>query len=178
MKKKFLLPILLAITMVALSGCFLTDKVKDKVSQEVGEKVTEKVLESATGTDIDLENNSATVNSNGNVVSYGEQELPNGFPSDIPVYQPSTIIFSSSTTDGDYSVSLEIKDTYANVAAYYDAKTKSNNWTVDYSSNYNSGGTRMTMMNLSKDNQLLDITITEIDANTVSVGLIAGKKSE
>jgi len=178
MSKKILLPILLVVAMVALSGCFLTDKIKDKVSNEVGEKVTEKVLESATGTDIDLETNSATVNSNGNVISYGTQELPDGFPSNIPVYQPSTIVFSSSTTDGDYSVSLEVKDTYANVVAYYDTNIKSNNWTVDYSSNYNSDGTRMTMMNLSKNNELLDITITETDASTVSVGLIAGKKSE
>lgn len=178
MMKKILLPILLVACMVVLSGCSLTDKITEKVSNEVGKQVTEKVLESATGSDIDITNNTATVNSNGNVVSYGDQELPSSFPSDIPVYQPSTIIFSSASTDGVFNVSLEVKDSYTNVTSYYDTHVKSENWTTDYSSNYNSGGTRMTMMNLSKDNRTLDITITETDATTVGVGIITGRKTE
>jgi hypothetical protein len=179
MRKKFLLPVLLAVIALALSGCFLTDKLKDKVSQEVGEKITEKAIESATGADIDLETNSATISTNEGSLSFGEQDLPENFPSDVPVYEPSSIVFSTTTSEGSYSVSLEINADYDSVVEYYTAQAKNNNWTEDYTSNYNSEGSRMAIMNYSKDSgRYLDVSVTETEANKINVGLIVGRQSE
>ncbi len=76
--------------------------------------------------------------SNGNVSVQGKDgesatfgtnaKLPEGFPSDVPIYEPSDIIASATTKKDSYTVSLLTRDDVSKVSSFYDSKLPSNGW--------------------------------------------------
>ncbi len=55
--------------------------------------------------------------------------LPSGFPSDAPIYPGSKVGFSSSS-NGEYSVTLTANAKVADIMAFYKSKLPSNGWTI------------------------------------------------
>jgi Domain of unknown function (DUF4190) len=56
----------------------------------------------------------------------GSVSIPSGFPSDVPIYKPSDVIYY--IIDGGYSVELLSTDSEAKVSDYYSKQLASNGW--------------------------------------------------
>jgi|GEM_PF-992260 len=84
---------------------------------------------------LDTKNGSISVTGkDGETASIGKSiSIPSGFPSDVPIYKPSDVIFATSSKN-DYNVSLLTSDTEAQVSDYYTKQLASNGW-VSKSSN-------------------------------------------
>lgn len=81
------------------------------------------------GLDINTQEKTVTVNKNGESVSVGENaKLPDGFPSDVPIYEPSDVIASLSTGKDSYSASLVSNDSVSKISEYYTSELSKNGW--------------------------------------------------
>ena len=81
------------------------------------------------GLDINTQEKTVTVNKDGESVSVGENaKLPDGFPSDVPIYEPSDVIASLSTGKDSYSASLISNDSVSKISDYYASELSKNGW--------------------------------------------------
>ncbi|MFA6028202.1 MAG: hypothetical protein WC752_04725 [Patescibacteria group bacterium] len=169
---------------VSFTGCFLTDKIKDQVSDKIGEEIGEKIVSSATNSDVEVDNNKVTINTNEGTMQWGEDvSLPSNFPEDVPVYENASVTASSTTNDDSFYVTLTAIDTYANVKAYYDDAIKAEGWTIDSSSSYSSSGQSSTYI-ASKDNRQLTVGLYEYPGEndtyqiTIAIDVITNSTEE
>jgi hypothetical protein len=90
----------------------------------------------------------------GNTGSFGNSvSLPSGFPSDVPIYKPSTIRLAVKAKDGAYNVTFTTKDDVNKVNSWYETELKKQGWTESGSGGFSFGvGTTQT---LTKGNQEL-----------------------
>ncbi len=80
---------------------------------------------------VNVNNGSVNVTGkNGESLSVGNAKIPDGFPSDVPIYKPSDIILSLKTKEG-YNVTLATNDSSQQVADFYQSQMSSNGWTKD-----------------------------------------------
>jgi hypothetical protein len=88
------------------------------------------------GLNINPQNGSVNVQGkNGESLSLGNAKLPDGFPSDVPIYKPSDTVLSLKTKDG-YNVTLATSDAAQKVLDFYKAQLASNGWTADENSQF------------------------------------------
>lgn len=92
-----------------------------------GDKLTEAIVENISGENVDInsEDGSFSVKSDDGSFTYGTEELPEGFPSNIPLYegQKLTSSYRSSTDSGNtWSVTAETNDSVDKVDDYFDEK--------------------------------------------------------
>lgn len=81
------------------------------------------------GLNINTKDKTVTVNKDGESVSVGENaKLPDGFPSDVPIYEPSDVIASLSTGKDSYSASLVSNDSVTKISEYYTSELSKNGW--------------------------------------------------
>ena len=105
----------------------------------------------------------------------GNAGLPEGFPSDFPIY-PGGKISASSKTDGTYTVSFDTDDSKSKVEAYYSAKLASNGWTSGEGTSSNDFGTSSTTT-LKKDDSYVNVIVRESTQDTpTSASIIIYKK--
>ncbi len=72
--------------------------------------------------------------------TYGsDAAIPDGFPSDVPIYEPSTTVYATKTDDKHYSVALKTADTTDKVFAYYRDELTKQGWTSTHESSYTGG---------------------------------------
>ena len=144
---------------LVLSGCSLTDK----LTQKAGEKIGEKIIESATNSEIDIDNNQTTINTNEGSTQWGEDvQLPETFPEDIPIYEGAKIeSTSTSETDNSYYASLVTTDNFSDIKDFYKTELESNGWTIDDESTYAGEAGQSAMFYNSKDNRDLSVGIYE-----------------
>ncbi len=97
----------------------------------LAKSIFEGGITAVTGNKAKIDSKSGTVTLEGDggksTVSTGK-ELPAGFPSDVPVYQPSTIKFSASLTKGSYNVTFSTNDNTSDVAKYYEKELAKKGW--------------------------------------------------
>lgn len=86
------------------------------------------------------------------------QKLPDGFPKDVPVYEPSTIRFSASLTKNSYNVTLSTNDSPEKVKEYYTRELKQEDWQEKPNSSVTFGA--ITTTTYTKDNKELTVVIT------------------
>ncbi len=132
--------------LVAMSGC---------------QAVAQKAVESATGVKVNKDGNSVSVQGNdGQSVTIGQSnKLPDGFPEDVPVYDPATVTNSMSLASdkgSTFSVQLETEDTVETVSAWYDTELKGKGWTIKGTMNSADSGALITS---EKADQVLSVTI-------------------
>lgn len=90
------------------------------------------------GVDVDG-NGTVTVQSdNGeSTASYGEgATLQDGFPDDVPIFEPSTLVASSKIDDKNYSASAKTSKSTADVLAYYKAELVKGGWENTYEASF------------------------------------------
>lgn len=107
-------------------------------------------------------NNSGTVSvtgKDGNSVSFGNNaKLPEGFPTDVPLYKPSDLVASAKTKGNSYTASLLTTDSVSQVNDFYASELPKNGWqTSDGTAQFNfSSGTIATF---TKGDQTLGVLV-------------------
>lgn len=154
---------LLALALVALSGCAC-------------DMIAKKATEDATGVKVDEKGNKVTVTGeDGNEVtaSSDQGKLPDGLPDDVPAYEGT--IKSSATMEGsegaNYSFSVETKDDATTVVDWYKDKLAEKGWKI--TSTVKSGDTAMIgaehgdtsklLINVGKDDSSGMTIVTVVD---------------
>lgn len=104
---------------VMMSGC-----------EAIVQNAAKGAIEGATGVKVDQNGNGITVQGkDGQSISVGgENKVPEGFPSDIPVYA-GTISASMKTAKG-YLVTIEAADPSATVGDWYRTKLTDEGWKI------------------------------------------------
>src|SRR5260370_23890925 len=104
--------------------------------------------------------------------------MPNGFPSDFPIYPGSRLTHASQATANgqtSWGMEWETRDTAEAVQTFYMSKLNQGDWTIPYSSTgngaYSAGFTRKSN---SKDAGLLTV---EIESNVTHIHLVFGTSS-
>jgi hypothetical protein len=83
------------------------------------------------GLNLDTKNGSVNVQGkDGESLSIGNAKLPEGFPSDVPIYKPSDVILSLKTKEG-YNVTLATTDSSQKVSDFYKTQLSNNGWTKE-----------------------------------------------
>jgi hypothetical protein len=100
----------------------------------LAQKAAEKTIEGATGNKVDINGDKVSVQAeDGTKVEVGgEQKLPEGFPTEVPIYAGAKIVGSTTAAGGEsqtsYTVSYLAPDEMAVVARWYTSKLKSGGW--------------------------------------------------
>lgn len=106
---------------------------------------------------VNVNNGSVTIQGkDGNSASIGgNAQIPNGFPSDVPIYKPSEVV-ASSKANGSYGVSLLTNDSLQKVTDYYNSELPKQGWqSSEDTGQFNlSGGSVATF---TKGNQTLGV---------------------
>jgi hypothetical protein len=165
---------LAALLLSTATGCC---PLLNEASDEASERVTEEIIEGATGGEVDIEEDGGSVTietEEGAVTIEGGEgsDLPEDWPSDMPVYD-GTITGSSSfsTPEGmSMTVTIETSDSADDVLAFYNAELQSEGWTEDFSADTSEGGERAVSLVVSKDDRNGTVAISE-EGGTTFVGV-------
>lgn len=106
-----------AASLVTLTGC-------GKIQEKLAEKAVEKATETATGGDVKVSSGGVTFKDNktGSVMHAGTgAQIPDGWPSSVPVY-PGATIQASVTAEKGKTVMLQSKDAIPKIAEFYKSK--------------------------------------------------------
>jgi hypothetical protein len=164
--------LLVALALIG-AGCPLTQKAEEKVAEEAVEAMIENSVEDDGGSgDVEIEDDSFTFTDNetGETFSFGEgADLPEEFPNDVPLYQPSTVLASSSSNNNqDFTVSLQTSDDFDTVADFYDDEIESEGWEVDDNASFSGDGQTVTIT-ANKDGRRLSVVVFQFETEEVSV---------
>jgi len=134
------------LAVAALTGCSFA-----------AEQASEAILEGATGTDVEIDDDGGSVSietEDGSVdISGGESaEVPEGFPSDMPLYEGTLLMASTmDTEDGTvYSLGIETTDDTGDVGDWYRDKLYDEGWSTVSEITNDSGGSAMTSFGVEK----------------------------
>jgi hypothetical protein len=137
-------------------------------------------VESATGVKVDESGNSVTVTGQdgSSMTSSADGKIPEGFPSDMPLYTPGTIkqgIVSDSGSGKGFIVAIETPDAWADVFAWYETQLKDKGWTVDSTMKTGEGG----LLTGGNGSQVFNISVTKDSSNAAVTGvaITVGPKS-
>lgn len=144
------------------------------VSGWIAKKFTEKGVESivsqyTNGTvDIDTKNNTVTIESEDGTATIGSQELPDNFPSDIPVFPGATVLGSVTGSASDGSgifVSLNSTDSMDDVKDFYGYRLSDNGWGEEQKTTIGN----ITNYSVMKGDRRLSISLTPYEDNQVHI---------
>jgi hypothetical protein len=132
----------LAVTWI--TGC---SAVTDKVTEKAAEKAAESAIKGATGADVDIdkEGNSIKVkNDKGDEMEIGNSEgkIPDGFPSDIPIYEGAKIVGNVKTSEGgktNFAVTLDTNDDPSKVLEFYKGELENNGYKISSATEMGAG---------------------------------------
>jgi len=109
------------VAMLGLVGC-----------QQMAEKAAETAIEKSTGVDVQKNGDNITIEtSQGTASISGDAKLPDGFPTDVPVYQPSSVkaaVTDNSQGKENFLVNLETTDEKAKVFDWYKTELETQGW--------------------------------------------------
>jgi hypothetical protein len=131
------LGLLATIAMIAF-GVALFNNAADKVDVDDGQ--------------VTFQSDDGTVKTN---VGEGTQ-LAEGFPSDVPIYEPSTLMSSSKVNNDQFSAVAKTSKSVADVSAYYKAQMMAQGWTNEL----DSSASDSTLLTYSKDNRTASVVVT------------------
>lgn len=158
-KTLFLISLLLSVSIV-LIGC----------GKKTAEKATEKALEKATNgqADVDVSQNTVTMNSNGGSWSAGENvSLPDNFPDDVYVVEGKITIVSTVTETNGFAISLETSKSASELKSLYEEKLREKGWNISMSLAYEGSVT----IGAEKDNRTVSVSINPGDEGKTIVVL-------
>ncbi len=172
--KKVLLGVLACVLVLGMLGC---QSVSEKIGEEVGEEIAGGVL----GGDVEVDGDSVTVETeDGSVTMSGsEGELPDGFPSDFPIYD-GVDIDSVSTIEGDsgtdYYINLYSDDSPKDVYDWYKSELSSAGWNIDSDLYMAESGDDSAIFSVTKGTSQASIAIgVEGDSTSLVLIVMDGK---
>lgn len=83
-------------------------------------------------------------------------ELAQGFPSDVPIFEPSTLLASSKTDETDFSAVARTEKSVSDVSSYYKTTMAAQGWTPQL----NSASTDGTFMTYQKGDRTSSVVVT------------------
>lgn len=90
-------------------------------------------------------------------INYGENaKLPDGFPTDVPLYEPSTTVHASKTSDKQYSAGLKTNSSVSDVVAYYRSELAKQGWESTHESSYADGA----ILNFKKGDRVVTLSVS------------------
>jgi hypothetical protein len=131
---RILLALVVVVALLAMTGCGF-----------IAGRAVKSGVESATGVKVNESGNSVTVTGQdgATVSSSADGKIPEGFPSDMPLYVPGSIkagIVSDSGSGKGFMVAIETPDAPAAVFAWYETQLKDKGWTVQTTMKTGEGG--------------------------------------
>ena len=154
-------PVLLLLSLSGLACGFLGDQVSEKVSQKVAEKATEEAIEHDQGGDakVNLQDGNFSVQTDkGSFSVKSGAALPDGFPSDIPLYPGATVQSSAASTTADgqgFMVTASSADTPDKIVAFYKEKLAG---TFQSKADMNMNGSMMLIYQTADEKRSVQIT--------------------
>lgn len=165
-KQYYLLASVLVLVVLTGFGCTKT----------ATEKSLEKSVENATnGTaDVDIKNNSVTINTNGSSWQTGEQvSLPSGFPTDVYVVD-GTIKSAVTTVAGQaYILSIQTTKTVSEVKSLYETELVADGWTITANATIEGSASLLA----DKGNRSVTVGISPNTDGTTVVGVTTMQKA-
>lgn len=156
MTKKLFIISLMFCSALLLSAC---QSASDKISQKAGELVAEKALEQATGgkADVDINNGGVAVKTDKGSIQTGEKiSLPEGFPTDVYVFEGDIKASFVNNDPKGYTVTIETNKTVAEIKSAYEKKIAEDGWkktgVMDFGETVSIAG--------EKDNRTLSIMVS------------------
>ncbi|MCA1807425.1 MAG: hypothetical protein LC687_06230 [Actinobacteria bacterium] len=140
----------------------------------VGSKIGSSVLEDVTNSEnIEISDDGVTIESeDGSFSSTQNQELPDNFPAQVPLFDDSDIISSSRFSQDRgtvWSVSFETSRSADEVYEYYETQFEGEDW--DVQSSFESGSSRSVSAVSNNDDMRVGVTINQDDNNTTTYTL-------
>lgn len=83
-------------------------------------------------------------------------ELTQGFPSDVPIFEPSTLLASSKTDESDFSAVARTAKSIEEVSSYYKTTMAAQGWASQLDSATSDG----TFLTFQKDNRTSSVVVT------------------
>lgn len=144
--------------------------------ESIGEQVSEEIAGGAIGGDVEVDDNSMTIETDdGAVTIEGDTgEIPEGFPTDFPIYDNAEIDSTSSISgdaDVSYYINLISDDDVATIYDWYKAEFESEDWTITGDIMMSGDGDDSAMLSTEKDKMKGTVTITKSDRGT-EIGII------
>lgn len=115
---------------------------------------------------VDVKNGQVTVKSDDGEtkVTAGENAtLASGFPTDVPIYEPSTLKASTTSGTTGYGAVAATASSVATVTSYYKTEMAAQGWTTQYESS----GEGSSLLTFAKGNRTASVVVsTSDDANS------------
>lgn len=186
--KKILFIATIVMVIGGLALVFFGRNLLKKAKKEVTNMAAEEVLKQQTGADVDMDvdfdtnQGKMSLSKDGSTIQFsGEDELPENFPQDIPIYRDSKVeagLSASSDTNenaGGLTVALTSPSSIENIYAFYLAKLVGNGWNLE--TKIESEGRNM--LGASKDDRQIVVTIQPGEAeNETRIGILTYTKTE
>jgi hypothetical protein len=141
-------------------------------------KIVEKAVEDATGVSVDEDDGSVTIEGeDGTSITVDEEgtELPEGYPSDVPVYD-GTITTAWETSDEKgttYSIAITTEDSTADVVDWYKAELEDGGWKILSTFKDASSG----MISAEKDDLTFYLAAGGDEGESTDISQIVGPKN-
>lgn len=116
------------------------------------------------GVNVDGNGSVSVKNDEGESFSLGNTKLPEGFPSDVPVYKPSDVASSLKTKEG-MNVTLITADSAQKVSDFYKTELKNNGWS-SAETEFSSGSAFSTSTYTKGDQQLVLVITSDQNNNS------------
>lgn len=115
---------------------------------------------------VDVNNGEVTVKSDDgqSTTTYGDNvKLTDGFPTDVPIFDPSTLKASSKNNTDDFSAVAVTDQSVADVTSFYKTEMAAQGWTLQYDSTAEGSG----LLTFAKDDRTASIIVsTSNDADS------------
>jgi hypothetical protein len=157
---RVLLALAVVASLLAITGCGF-----------IVQKAVEGGVESATGVKVDQSGDSVTITGqDGATMTSGEGKLPEGFPSDMPLYTPGKIatgIVTDSGTGKGFMLAIETSDAAGDVFAWYETQLKDKGWKVTTTMTTEDGG----LLSGEKGTQIFNVAVTSGSSSDVATAI-------
>ncbi len=150
--------------------------------KKASETTAEKIVESQTGADVDIDQNKVTVTGEDGetaVIEGAGASLPDGFPSDIPVYDNASIEASAKFSDGGtdaFSVTMKTMDSVDTVFGWHKSQFEGKGWASQGEFNSSTSEGASAMLSYTKDGRVATVGVNEVAGEGTMITYAVGSE--
>lgn len=142
------------------------------------QRAAERVIEERTGVAIDADEDRVTITGpEGEEVEFqgGTGSVPDGWPADLPVYEPAEIQTSSSFSTGEgrqMSVSLTTDDPFSDVFSWHKESAEGTPWEIENEGTLEMGDVSSGFLTLVRGDAQASISVNEDEDGEVIITMV------
>jgi len=161
----------IAVVMIFTAGC--SNPWRRAASEKAQEETAERMLEKASGgeADVEIDNESTTITTEEGTSAINTDSLPDGFPSDVPIYPDAKIGYShlgAGEASESASVSLTTGDGVNKVSDWYKSQITGAGWNIEQTNSITTGGSdTVEYYTATKGERELSVTVTPEEGETL-----------